>query len=106
MKFESITGKASIYVYQDFYAQILVYNMIHDIRRNADYNAEMCGYQKKMEYQIHTNENIAIGLFKHHFTDFKKTYNKKWHNNHFCCIVRLRTKKHRRSDYYAKLTIP
>lgn len=64
MKFESITGKASIYVYQDFYAQILVYNMIQDIRRNADYNAETLGYQKKMKYPMRTNENIAIGLFK------------------------------------------
>ena len=64
MKFESITGKASIYVYQDFYAQILVYNMVQDIRRNADYNAEITGYQKKMKYPMHTNENTAIGLFK------------------------------------------
>lgn len=31
MKFESITGKATIYVYQDFWAQIVVYNMIQDV---------------------------------------------------------------------------
>lgn len=28
MKFESATGKSTIYVYQDFWSQILVYNMI------------------------------------------------------------------------------
>ena len=33
MKFESVTGKATIYVYQDFWSQILVYNMIQDIRK-------------------------------------------------------------------------
>jgi len=31
MKFESVTGKSTIYVYQDFWAQIVVYNMIQDI---------------------------------------------------------------------------
>lgn len=64
MKLESVTGKSSIYVYQDFYAQILVYNMMQDIRRNADYEAKQKGYQKGNKYCMHTNENIAIGLFK------------------------------------------
>ena len=36
MKFESATGKSTIYVDQDFRAQILVYNMIQDIRKEAD----------------------------------------------------------------------
>ncbi len=36
MKLESVTGKATIYVYQDFLAQILTYNMMQDIRKAAD----------------------------------------------------------------------
>lgn len=36
MKFESITGKSTIYVDQDFRAQVLVYNMLQDIRKEAD----------------------------------------------------------------------
>ena len=36
MKFESVTGKSTIYVDQDFRAQVLVYNMIQDIRKEAD----------------------------------------------------------------------
>lgn len=64
MKLESVTGKSSIYVYQDFYAQILVYNMMQDIRRNADYEVQQKRYQKGNKYCMHTNENIAIGLFK------------------------------------------
>ncbi len=47
IKFECVTGKASIYVYQDFYAQILVYNMVQYIRKCADYEVETAEHQKK-----------------------------------------------------------
>lgn len=47
MKFESVTGKSTIYVYQDFLSQILVYNMIQDIRKSADEEAAKTG--KRME---------------------------------------------------------
>lgn len=36
IKFESVTGKSTIYVDQDFRAQVLVYNMMQDIRKEAD----------------------------------------------------------------------
>ena len=36
MKFGSVTGKATVYVCQDFWAQILVYNMLQDMRKRAD----------------------------------------------------------------------
>lgn len=64
MKLESITGKASIYVYQDFWAQILVYNMIQDIRKSANEEVAETGKQNGSKYTMHTNENVAIGLFK------------------------------------------
>lgn len=64
MKFESVTGKASVYVYQDFWSQILVYNMIQDIRNSADEEAAETGRKSGNKYLMHTNENIAIGLFK------------------------------------------
>ena len=64
MKFESVTGKAAIYVYQDFRAQILVYNMVQDIRRYADSEVRKAGKGKELKHPIRTNENIAIGLFK------------------------------------------
>lgn len=47
MKFESVTGKATVYVYQDFWSQILVHNMIQDIRNSADEEAAMSGRIKK-----------------------------------------------------------
>lgn len=64
MKFESVTGKASVYVYQDFWAQVLVYNMVQDIRNSADGEAAATGRKKGNKYLMHTNENMTIGLFK------------------------------------------
>ena len=64
MKFESVTGKSSVYVYQDFWAQVLVYNMVQDIRNSADEEAASSGRKNGNKYPMHTNENIAIGLFK------------------------------------------
>lgn len=64
MKFESVTGKSTIYVYEDFWSQILVCNMIQYIRKNADEEATITGKEKGNKYPMHTNENLAIGLFK------------------------------------------
>lgn len=64
LHFESVTGEATIYVYQDFWAQLLVYNMVQDILNSA--NAELLGKKEANGYKhhIHVNENMAIGLFK------------------------------------------
>lgn len=64
MKFERVTGKSTIYVYQDFWSQILVYNRIQDIRKTADEEATKTGKKNGNKYPIYTNENQAIGLFK------------------------------------------
>ena len=55
MKFESVTGKSSVYVHQDFWAQVLVYNMIQDIRNSADEEAVASGQKKGNKYPMHTN---------------------------------------------------
>ena len=64
MKFESVTGKATVYVHQDFWAQILVYNMVQDIRNSANEEAAAAGRENRNKYPMHTKENVAIGLFK------------------------------------------
>ena len=64
MKFESVTGKASIYVEQDFFAQTLVFNMIQDLITGAEYRAAMKAKEKRLKYEVRINENIGIGLFK------------------------------------------
>jgi hypothetical protein len=64
LKFESVTGKASIYVEQDFWAQTLVYNMVQDLITVADRRIAKQEKKKGYTYKMRANENIAIGLFK------------------------------------------
>jgi hypothetical protein len=66
MKFESVTGKASVYVEQDFWAQGMVYNMVTDVKMAAQRKLEEEG-NKEYQYEMRINENIAIGLFKEQF---------------------------------------
>ena len=67
LKFESVTGKASIYVEQDFLAQTLVFNIIQDLITAAEYRAAIRAKEKRLRYEVRINENIAIGLFKEQF---------------------------------------
>ena len=67
MKFESVTGKASIYVEQDFWAQTMVFNMVEDLINAAEDRAAKKAKKKRLKYEIRINENIAIGLFKEQF---------------------------------------
>ena len=67
LKFESVTGKASIYVEQDFWAQTLVFNMIQDLITAAQCRAAKKAKKKRLKYEMRINENIAIGLFKEKF---------------------------------------
>jgi hypothetical protein len=67
MKFESVTGKASVYVYQDFWAQMIVYNMVQDVMHSANEETEQRAKTKAYTYPLRVNENIAIGLFKDRF---------------------------------------
>ena len=67
LKFESVTGKASIYVEQDFWAQTLVFNMVQDLITAAESRAAKRAKKKRLKYEMRINENIAIGLFKEKF---------------------------------------
>jgi hypothetical protein len=67
LKFESVTGKASIYVKQDFFAQMLIYNMVEDLIAKAQIKASEKGREKGLKYEVKINENIAMGLFKEQF---------------------------------------
>ena len=67
MKFESVTGNASIYVKQDFWAQALVFNIIQDLIIKAEHEAKNKATEKQLCYEVRINQNIAIGLFKEQF---------------------------------------
>jgi hypothetical protein len=62
LKFESVTGKSTLYVYQDFWAQVVVCNLIQDILNSA--NNSLAQKSSSCKHPARANENIAIGLFK------------------------------------------
>jgi hypothetical protein len=64
LRFESVTGDATLYAYQDFWAQVLVCNMVTDMLRSADKELAAKKERKKYKHCIHANENMAMGLFK------------------------------------------
>lgn len=53
MKFESVTGKSTIYVDQDFRAQVLVYNILQDIRKEADEEVSVRGRKRQQISYAH-----------------------------------------------------
>jgi hypothetical protein len=59
-----VTGKTCVYVYQDFLAQMLVYNMIEDIKHFAEEQLKEDTEEKAYTYPVRINENMAVGLFK------------------------------------------
>lgn len=60
---ENISGKSKLVIEQDFYAQMLLFNMLEDIRANADC---MIKDKKKegLKYEYKVNMNILIGTFR------------------------------------------
>ncbi|MDR1316750.1 MAG: transposase [Spirochaetales bacterium] len=67
MKFESVTGKAAVYVEQNFLAQMLVFNMVQDMIMEAEEQTRKRGNEREYRYEVKINENIAIGLGKEQF---------------------------------------
>jgi hypothetical protein len=69
MRGEYNAGKNSIYVEQDFWASVLVHNMIHDLMNQANRHVARNCKKKGYKYKMHVNENIAIGHFKDQFVN-------------------------------------
>lgn len=65
LKIESYTGNLPQFVYQDIYAQIIVYNQIQDMIKES--NNRLKDSKKKLKYEYKTNENKAIGFYKEQF---------------------------------------
>jgi len=67
LKIEKITGRMPIYIYQDIYAQVLVYNQIQDMMKVANEQLEEKNRIKTLKREYQVNENKAIGLYKEQF---------------------------------------
>jgi hypothetical protein len=60
---ENISGRKKVIVEQDFYAQILLFNMVEDLKNDANKELEK---DKKitLKYDYKANVNILIGTFR------------------------------------------
>lgn len=67
LKTEKFTGKLPVFVYQDTYAQVLVYNQLQDMLKEGNQILISKNNEKKLKHEYQINENKAIGLYKEQF---------------------------------------
>lgn len=58
---ENFSGKLKITIEQDFYAQILLYNMLEDLKKDA---GKVSDSKTNLKYEYKINMNCLVGLFK------------------------------------------
>lgn len=65
---ENFSGKKEIIIEQDFYAQMLLLNMIQDLKNDANRRLEAEG-KKGLKYDYKINMNVFIGTFKEYLIE-------------------------------------
>jgi len=60
---ENISGKKKIIVEQDFHAQMLLFNMIEDLKNDANKELDV-NKNSELKYEYKINVNILIGTFR------------------------------------------
>ena len=61
LQIENFSGYNQIAIEQDFYAQILLYNMLEDMKQDAEENLTK---KENLKYEYKINMNSLVGLFK------------------------------------------
>lgn len=64
LQVENFSGKKKIIIEQDFYAQMLLFNMVEDLRNDANNELELKNKNKFLKYDYKVNMNILIGTFR------------------------------------------
>jgi hypothetical protein len=89
MNGEYCAGKKSLYVKQNFWASVVVHNIVTDLMHVANWHVVRDCKKKGYKYKMHVNENTAIGHFKDQYVAMimeedndKKTklYDKLWNS--------------------------
>lgn len=60
---ENISGKSKIIVEQDFYSQMLVYNMVGDLKNAANLEVDK-RKNPNLKYAYKVNINVLVGTFR------------------------------------------
>lgn len=61
---ENFTGRTKITIEQDFYAQIYTYNLLQDIKNDANIRLQEENKEKGLKYEYKPNINILAGYLK------------------------------------------
>lgn len=61
---ENFTGKKKITIEQDFYAQIYVFNLLQDIKHDANEKVQQKHKDKNLKYEYKPNVNLLAGWLK------------------------------------------
>lgn len=61
---ENFTGKTKITIEQDFYAQIYVFNLLQDIKHDANEKIQQKHKDKNLKYEYKPNVNLLAGWLK------------------------------------------
>lgn len=67
LKIESFTGNLPIFIYQDIYAQVFVYNQIQDMIYTGNEELIKANKEKQLKLEYKINENKAIGIYKEQY---------------------------------------
>ena len=69
LNIENISGQSKIVVEQEFYASILMQNIVADIKREANEKAKESNNMENKKYEYKINSNILIGKFRKRFIE-------------------------------------
>lgn len=67
LKIESFTGNLPIFIFQDIYAQVFVYNQIQDMLYTGNEELIAANKEKQLKLEYKINENKAIGIYKEQY---------------------------------------
>lgn len=63
LNIENMSGKSKLIIEQDFYAQMLLFNMVEDLRNDSN-KVVKDNKKEKLKYEYKVNMNILVGTFR------------------------------------------
>ncbi|BCZ45818.1 hypothetical protein psyc5s11_18850 [Clostridium gelidum] len=63
LNIENISGKSRLIIEQDFYAQMLLFNMVEDLRNDSNKVVKE-NKKENLKYEYKVNMNILVGTFR------------------------------------------
>lgn len=81
---ENFSGKTPITIEQDFYSQILLYNMLEDLKKDASIHLKT---NNNLKYKYKINMNCLIGLFRNKMIEIATEKNDNIRKNLYLTLI-------------------